>query len=183
MTCYTLQGLERILRGVSLRLTFLQYSVWLARKKALSKYFIRSKINAMKHKDAKCWSSADVEAAKKMFEHTASASSITILAEAQQAEPRYTTSHRKSWSANPHSSLLCWLSGGGKSHTAEKQSEQLDIQLPQSDFPELFSQSHQPSTVNCCLQHRHALTQEIILPSIKLAVVQHAWKTCKGDLD
>lgn len=105
---------------------------------------------------------------QEVFQHTAS--STNILVEAQWAEPRYTTLHTRIWSANPHPSLLCC---GGKSQPTEKQSEQLDIQLPQSDFAGLSCQIHQPSTFNCCLQHRHALTQEIILQSIKLAVVQH----------
>jgi len=68
-------------------------------------YFIRSKIITIKLSDVKCCSSAAAEAEKEIFQHTVS--STNILVNAQQAEPRHTTLRRGSWSANPHSSLLC----------------------------------------------------------------------------
>lgn len=78
---------------------------------SISSHSKSSKINAMKLTDPKCCCRGSK---KEMFPHTVSP--INILFETQQAEPKYTTLLSQSQGASPHSSLLCWLLGGGRSH-------------------------------------------------------------------
>lgn len=177
-TCCALPGFEWGLRWVSL-----WYLVSLARESNEPREFTSISLDPK----SPPWNSMMQSAVavllqrqqKEMFQHAAA--STIIFTEAQWAKPRYTTLHWRSWSANPHSSavlVLRWRQV--TTHRKAKWTTGCSASTVRFSRPAL--QSHQPSTGKCCLQHRHALTQQIIIPSIKLAVVQKGWKMHKGDL-